>query len=256
MRVIKAINEWRDIQKHYQGKFVGFVPTMGHLHAGHVQLCQRARAENEISVVSIFINPTQFNEQQDFAKYPRTIEEDMALLKEQKIDYLFSPDQAALYPDQYEVKVMENNLSEMLEGAYRPKHFEGMLTIVLKLLNLVQPTRAYFGEKDYQQLLLVKKMVDALFVPTEIISCETVRNDKGLALSSRNSRFDDDHLLKASMFYQILSSQLSCHAIIEKLQSLDFKVDYIQEEWGRRLGAVWLNDVRLIDNVPIPAVAL
>ena len=136
---------------------------MGKLHACHMSLCERARTENDLTVVSIFVNPTQFNQAQDFQHYPRTLEHDKTLLLSHKIDYLFIPDPKSIYPDDYTVRVIETELSSTLEGEFRPGHFEGMLTVVLKLLNLIQPSRAYFGEKDYQQLLLVKKMASALF---------------------------------------------------------------------------------------------
>jgi pantoate--beta-alanine ligase len=147
--------------------------------------------------------------------------------------------------------VTETNLALELEGEFRPGHFNGMLTVVMKLLNLMQPARAYFGEKDYQQLLLVKKMVNALFLPTEIVACETVRAEDGLALSSRNSRLTPEQRIKSAVFPKLLQSSLGVEKITEQLKSLGFKVDYIAEKWERRLGAVWLDDVRLIDNVSI-----
>lgn len=254
MRIVTEINTWLQIRKTLAKKSIGFVPTMGHLHDGHLSLCHQSRKENDLTVVSIFINPTQFNHEQDFACYPRTLEQDQALLTANHIDYLLLPDAASLYPDQYQVQISEIDLSTTLEGAYRPGHFTGMLTIVLKLLNLAQASRAYFGEKDYQQLLLVKKMAMALFLPTDIQGCATLRAEDGLALSSRNSRLNPEQRKMAAHFPRLLHDKtLLPQTIAEQLAALGFKVDYITEKWQRRLGAVWLDSVRLIDNLPLGA---
>jgi pantoate--beta-alanine ligase len=250
MNIVTNIKDWQHIRKGITQKTIGFVPTMGHLHQGHLSLCSRAKNENDISVVSIFVNPTQFNQSSDFNQYPRTIENDIELLKD-TVDYLFIPTAEEMYADNYALKVSETDLSTELEGEYRPGHFEGMLTVVLKLLNLVQSTRGYFGEKDFQQVTLIKKMVSALFVPCEIIECETIRAHDGLALSSRNSRLNLEQRAMAANFPRLLSSLHSCEHIRESLSKLGFKVDYIVEKWQRRLGAVWLDDIRLIDNINI-----
>lgn len=247
--IVTDINEWKDIRKNLANTSIGFIATMGSLHLGHMSLCRRSKKENDVSVVSIFINPTQFNQACDFELYPRTLEQDKAQLIAHEIDYLFCPNVEEMYPDNYQVKVYETHLSKMLEGEFRPGHFDGMMTIVLKLFNLVQPTRAYFGEKDYQQLLLIQKMVAAYFLPLEIIACETMRDKDGLALSSRNSRLTTMQRQKAIHFSRLLQSSLSCEKITEQLHALGFKVEYIVDQWQRRLGAVWLDDVRLIDNV-------
>lgn len=231
---------------------VGFVPTMGNLHAGHLSLCAQSQAENDVTVVSIFVNPTQFNESSDFEKYPRTLEADKKLLAEQGVDYLFLPTREWLYADGYEIKITENALSTELEGECRPGHFDGMLTVVMKLLQCVQPQRAYFGEKDYQQLLLVKKMAAALFLPVEIKGCAIVRAEDSLALSSRNSRLTPMQREKAAHFPRLLMSGEAPETIREALEALHFKVDYIALKWQRLLGAVWVDDIRLIDNVPYP----
>ncbi len=249
MNIVTDIEAWQVIRNNLGNKTIGFVPTMGNLHEGHLQLCQRAKRENEVAIISIFINPTQFNEQQDFATYPRTIEQDAKLLSDHQIDYLFAPEVNQMYPDQYEIQVTETMISRELEGAHRPGHFNGMLTVVLKLLNLIKATRAYFGEKDYQQWLLVKKMVTALFISTDIIACETVRASDQLAFSSRNQRLNPTQRETAAYFPKILKQTETIEKIIATLQSHGFKVDYIAEKWGRRLGAVWLDDVRLIDNI-------
>lgn len=251
MNIVTDLQEWLAIRNTLQHKSIGFVPTMGNLHAGHLSLCERAAAENDITVVSIFVNPTQFNETNDFANYPRTLLEDQESLAKFNIDYLLLPTQESMYADQYEIQVNETSLSQILEGEFRPGHFSGMLTVVLKLLNLVAPQHAYFGEKDYQQFLLIQKMVGALFLPVKIIGCETVRARDGLALSSRNSRLNEVARERAAAFPRLLSSDLTVSEIMNELAKLEFKVEYIAEKWGRRLGAVWLDGVRLIDNVAI-----
>jgi pantoate--beta-alanine ligase len=232
-------------------KRVGFVPTMGNLHQGHLALCERSRQDNDVTVVSIFVNPTQFNQTQDFQSYPRTLDEDVEKLKTAGVDYVFAPNATEMYPDHYTVQVNETQLSHGLEGEHRPGHFTGMLTVVMKLLNIIQPTRAYFGEKDYQQFLLVKKMASALFMPVEVISHSTLRDADGLALSSRNSRLSENARLRAAAFPRLLQSQQSLEMIRSELTTLGFKVEYIEERWKRRLGAVILEGVRLIDNVEV-----
>src|SRR5579883_606380 len=220
MNIVTKINDWQTLRKNLTGRSIGFVPTMGHLHAGHLSLCERSRAENEVTVVSIFVNPTQFNQASDFQLYPRTIEQDTSLLASHGVDYLFLPDAESMYADHYQIQVTETELSRELEGEFRPGHFNGMLTVVLKLLNLVQATRAYFGEKDYQQLLLVKKMVAALFLPVDIIPCETMRAEDGLALSSRNSRLTPEQRQKAAHFPRLLQSGQCAEDITKQLELL------------------------------------
>ena len=161
MNIVSDLKEWQAIRNSISSKSIGFVPTMGNLHEGHRSLCEKAKLENDIAVVSIFVNPHQFNQITDFEKYPRTLEQDKALLTAEKIDYLLLPNADAIYADNYQYKITESKLSAKLEGEYRPGHFDGVLTIVLKLLNLVQPTQAYFGEKDYQQMLLIKEMAQS-----------------------------------------------------------------------------------------------
>ena len=224
---------------------------MGALHDGHAGLARRARAENDCVVVSIFVNPTQFNQAADFEKYQRTLDADNKLLQAEGVDYIFYPDAKDMYADNYSVKVSETGISEVLEGEFRPGHFGGMMTVVLKLLNIIQADRAYFGEKDFQQLALVKKMVDALFVPTEIIPCETARAEDGLALSSRNARLTPDQRQKATAIYRVLTSAQTDEQAMKTLADEGFKPEYVATQWGRRLAAAWLGDVRLIDNVEV-----
>lgn len=250
MKVIADLKEWRKVRETLKGS-IGFVPTMGHLHEGHASLCARARAENDIVVVSIFVNPTQFNQPSDFEQYQRTLEVDCKLLEKMGVDYVLSPSREEVYPDNYEVQVSETVLSRELEGEFRPGHFTGMLTVVLKLLNIVQAQRAYFGEKDFQQLMLVRKMAEALFLPVEIIPCETVRAGSGLALSSRNSRLNDEQRRKAALLSELLQSDKDDEWVKKQLEQQGFKVEYVASRWGRRLAAAWLDKVRLIDNVPL-----
>ena len=248
MNILTEVREWQSIRKQIIHQTIGLVHTMGNLHEGHVSLFQRARNENDIVVASIFVNPMQFNQISDFERYPKTLEQDQALLIDQKIDYLLIFPVSALYPDRYEIKVSETEITKILEGEFRPEHFTGMLTIVLKFLNLVQPARSYYGEKDYQQLLLIKKMANALFLPTEIIACETIRASDSVAHSSRNSRLTHKQREIAKHFPRLLNSALTCEEVKTELMSYGFKIDYIVEKWQHRLGAVWLDDVRLIDN--------
>ncbi|MBS0201728.1 MAG: pantoate--beta-alanine ligase [Planctomycetes bacterium] len=169
------------------GKIVGFVPTMGALHVGHVSLMQRARAECDLVVTSIFVNPTQFGPSEDFTRYPRPRETDLQICGESGVDVVFYPTVETMYPAGHRTYVEVGGLSEILEGAIRPGHFRGVATVVTKLFNIVQADRAYFGQKDYQQQTLIRVMTRELDLPTEVITCETIRDPDGLALSSRNA---------------------------------------------------------------------
>ena len=233
------------------GSSIGFVPTMGALHAGHLALVKSSQRDNDFTVVSIFVNPTQFNQAADLEHYPRTTEADLALLQASNVDAVFMPDAASLYPDGYAYRVSESELSRHLDGAHRPGHFDGVLTVVMKLFNIIRPTQAYFGEKDYQQLQLVRGMVDAFFLPVTVVACPTVREADGLALSSRNVRLDAQQRAQAPGLFRALQSAGSAAQAREALQQLGFDVDYVEDLDGRRLGAVRLGNVRLIDNVVI-----
>jgi pantoate--beta-alanine ligase len=252
MNIVTEMNEWRVIRQQLALRSIGLVHTMGNLHAGHMSLFKRSQLENDVTVAAIFINPTQFNQKKDFELYPRTLERDIQWLSSHQIDYLLLLNEASVYPDQYQVQIIEKDMSHELEGEYRPGHFIGMMTVVLKFLNLVQPARSYYGEKDFQQLLLIKKMAQALFLPYDIIGCETVRAEDGLALSSRNSRLTPSQRERAAYFPKCLQAALNPLQITHELQALGFKVDYVADKWQRRLGAVWIDDIRLIDNIPIP----
>jgi pantoate--beta-alanine ligase len=249
MKIIKTKEEGESARIACAGKTVGLVPTMGALHDGHLSLVKKSIAENGATIASIYVNPTQFNNQADLENYPSTFDEDCALLEKAGVDYLFTPDFQDIYPDNYRYRVNETELSGILCGATRPGHFEGVLTVVLKLLNIFTPDRAYFGEKDYQQYLLIKGMAAAFFLRTEIVPCPLVRAESGLALSSRNKRLSPEGLRRAPLFHRHLSSGVSAEKIRSLLEKDGFTVDYIQEYSGRIFAAVFLEEVRLIDNV-------
>jgi pantoate--beta-alanine ligase len=250
-KIIKSISEFLLIREssNYNDVSVGFVPTMGALHDGHLSLIKKSKEENDITVVSIFVNPTQFNDKSDFENYPITFDDDFEKLNEEEVDYLFLPSYNEIYNDNYRYSITENDLSLDLCGAHRPGHFDGVLTVVMKLLNIVQANYAYFGEKDYQQYLLIKGMVKSFFINTEIIFVETVRSNDGLALSSRNIRLSEEERKRAVLFPQLLKSNKSCDEVITELEQNGFEVNYIKEISNRRFGAVILGNVRLIDNV-------
>jgi pantoate--beta-alanine ligase len=249
MTLCTRLDEWRALRASpaWAGRSVGFVPTMGALHAGHEALLARARAENERVVLSIFVNPTQFNDPGDLARYPRTLEADVALARPYA-DAVLAPAPEELYPDGYAYRVTENPLSRRWEGAHRPGHFDGVLTVVLKFFNLVQPRRAYFGEKDWQQLQLVRGMVAALLLPVEIVPCPTVRDYDGLALSSRNVRLSAAARVQAAMFPHTLQLAPDAATAAAELRKAGFEIDYVEDSDGVRLGAVRVEGVRLIDN--------
>lgn len=252
-RSIQSVTDWRSIRAELAGKgvTVGFVPTMGALHRGHTALVERCRAETDCTVVSIFVNPTQFNDRRDLEHYPRDLDADRALLEALGTDYLFLPEFDTIYPDGYRYRVTEDAFSRELCGASRPGHFDGVLTVVLRLLNIVRPTRAYFGEKDYQQYVLVRDMVRSLFVDVEIVPCPIVRDADGVALSSRNRRLSDAARPLAAEFARALREETSVEAVHDVLRHAGIAVDYIEEREGRRFGAVVIDGVRLIDNVEV-----
>lgn len=229
---------------------VGVVPTMGALHAGHASLLERSRRENQQTILTLFVNPTQFDRAEDLARYPRTFEQDLALARSCGANLVFAPrDPALLYPDDYRYRVTENDRSRALCGASRPGHFDGVLTVVMKLLQLARADRAYFGEKDFQQLELVSGMARAFFLPTEIVPCPIVRESDGLAMSSRNRRLSPQGRAMAGNFaaaFADLSKPLA--AVRANLEALGIQIDYLEESHGRRFAAVWIEGVRLIDN--------
>jgi pantoate--beta-alanine ligase len=273
---IESLQNW--LHNNDQSKSIGFVPTMGALHDGHIQLINRARAENEIVVCSVFVNPTQFNNASDLAKYPRNIENDILMLEAANCDAVFTPPEEVMYPDGNDLLAIDlAGLDEVMEGIFRPGHFAGMVTIVHKLLNIVKPHRAYFGEKDFQQLAIINYMVKQLNMSVSIIGCPTVRESDGLAMSSRNIHLTTTERQEAPVIYNTLKAcadqknkmnpaQLQQWVKNEIEQSGLFKVEYIAfvdgvnlldlKEWKNNIPqraciAVTTSKTRLIDNVAV-----
>ena len=251
MKVIRTTNEMREIRKSLCGKKIGFVPTMGGLHNGHLSLINRAKAENEITVVSVYLNPTQFNDKKVLETYPANFQDDCDLLEKAGVDYLFAPTYPEMYPDDYKYVITEKEFSKLLCGAKRPGHFDGVLTVVMKLFNLVKPTNAYFGEKDYQQYKLLKGMIEAFFLDINIIPCPIVREENGLAISSRNRKLSEKGLALAPKFHEILAKKESIADKEKELTDAGFIVDYVTELDDHLYAAVFLEGVRLIDNLEI-----
>lgn len=250
MQVFQDVPDWRQTRTTFSPeKTVGFVPTMGNCHQGHASLMAKSIAENDVTVASIFVNPTQFNQQDDFIHYPRTLDNDLALLEKQGVDYCLLPNESDIYACNRYYQVQENHHSTTLEGAYRSGHFTGVLTVVMKLFQLVKPHRAYFGEKDYQQLQLIQGMVKAFFMDIEVIACPTIREPSNLACSSRNNRLTKQEREKADQFARIFH-QTTCdiEEIRSTLEAHQIDIIYLEEQQQRRYVAVQLGTVRLIDN--------
>ena len=245
---------------------VAFVPTMGNLHAGHLALVERARRQAPKVAVSIFVNRLQFLPGEDFERYPRTFERDCALLEDKGVEFLFAPDETALYPEKQVVRVHPGPLGEDLEGRFRPGFFEGVATVVLKLFNCVQPAAAVFGKKDYQQLMVVRSMVRQLELPLAIVAGETVREPDGLAMSSRNAYLSAAERAEAPRLHRLLAEVAGGGTRPEDarqaLAAAGWKPDYVEVrhradlrkvEGGDRdrvvLAAARLGQTRLIDNL-------
>ncbi len=256
MKVYSTRAEWLSARHGSSAsQTLGFVPTMGALHEGHLTLLRASKAKTDRTVLSIFVNPTQFNQAEDFDQYPRTLERDLELARSVGVDEVFAPtNPLELYPQGDDFRILETRDSKLLEGAFRPGHFEGMLTVVLKLLQVVRPTHAFFGEKDYQQLILVQKMARDFFLGTEVVPVPTVREASGLAMSSRNTRLSPQDREKASEIYRALTRFKDASIAAQALQTSGFQVEYCEDHWGRRLFAGWLSGIRLIDNVPLVAI--
>ncbi|OIP82305.1 MAG: pantoate--beta-alanine ligase [Porphyromonadaceae bacterium CG2_30_38_12] len=258
------------------GKSIGFVPTMGALHAGHIALVKRAVTENDYTVVSIFVNPTQFNNAEDLEKYPRKLDTDSAMLQEVACDIIFAPAAQDIYKTAEIAQTFEfdfGGLDKVMEGKFRPGHFNGVVQIVSKLFNYVQPTRAYFGEKDFQQLAIVHRMTELMEFDTKIVDCSIVREPSGLAMSSRNERLSSSQRETANNISRILfdsqklketmSPQELAAWVVEHIQSVpNLKLEYFEIADTKSLQtasnwleptvgciAVFCGNVRLIDNV-------
>jgi pantoate--beta-alanine ligase len=246
IRSIRGLQTWRRKQNSQNTK-IGFVPTMGAFHEGHLSLIRQARKHCQNVVVSIFVNPLQFGPAEDLSRYPRTVKSDQALCREAGVDLLFWPSSAEFYPKDFQTSVTVNQLSQRWEGEARPTHFEGVTTVVTKLLCQVCPNQAYFGQKDYQQLLVVKQLVQDLNIDTRIVACPTIRESDGLALSSRN-RF-----LSESQRRQAVSVSAALRQGVKAIKLGKRHVPTIQREMMVLLVAVRLGDIRLIDNMLVKA---
>lgn len=263
-----------------KGLSAGFVPTMGALHKGHLALVEKAKKENGLVVSSIFVNPTQFNNREDLVNYPRTLEEDIKKLKTVKCDVLFAPDEKTMYPegDPYnDLSIDFGSLDKVMEGKFRPGHFKGVVVIVNKLFRMVLPDKAYFGEKDYQQLQVIKKMVEVLKHRVVIVPCPTIREEDGLAMSSRNVRLSADERKEAPFIYKMLMKgremkekypveSVRAFVINEFSENRNFRLEYFEisdgdtlepvDSWNDSKTAVacvaaFLGNVRLIDNIQL-----
>ncbi len=236
MKIINTITEIRKFLK--DKKEIGFIPTMGNFHKGHLSLVEQSNKKDTFTVVSIFVNPTQFGPGEDYSTYPRTFDEDIEKLKPYNVDAIFFPDKKTMYENQEMYIHDEGTLSQKLCGKYRPGHFKGVLTVVLKLFNIVKPYRAYFGRKDYQQFALIKKMVKDLNLGIEIIPCKIIRDPDGIALSSRNAYLSKDQREKALSLNKSLlelknafkNGELSSKILIKKAQNIlnKVKIQYIE----------------------------
>ena len=278
MRVLKRVSS---LKRHLEiikeeNRTIGFVPTMGALHKGHMSLIKKSVEENDITVCSIYVNPTQFNQQEDLDKYPRTLEKDAALLKRYGCNYVFAPSNSQVYPRGFKTKVEVDisHLTSEMEGPNRPGHFEGVVQVVHRLLDIVRPSKLYMGQKDFQQFTIIRHMLKELEMDTALRVCPIIREEDGLAMSSRNVRLDDDIrpqcnvLHKALLYAKEQLSQLSVSTIedraIAKMSSSNFKPEYFEIVDGNTLKpiknaddhnyivactAVWARSVRLIDNM-------
>ena len=272
IRSIRGLQTWR---RQHENEEIGFVPTMGALHEGHLSLIRQARKHCSIVVVSIFVNPLQFGPTEDLSRYPRPVNSDQQLCREAGVDLLLRPSDEEFYPEDFKTSVKVNRLSERWEGKARPTHFEGVATVVTKLLCLVRPRRAFFGQKDYQQLLVIKQLVRDLNIATTIVRCPTIRESDGLALSSRNRYLSESERTQAVGVSSALAQgvrmikggarhvptiQKTMENVLAKWKSL--KIDYLAVCDARSLepltkakgnmvlvAAVRLGHVRLIDNM-------
>lgn len=267
----RKVRAWRGA-----GEMVGVVPTMGALHDGHLSLARRARAECDRVITTIFVNPKQFNNPDDLKKYPRTLEADAALLSHVPVDVVFAPSVDEVYPDGFATTVSVGGVSEPLEGRMRPGHFDGVATVVTKLFGMTEADRGYFGQKDWQQLQVVLKLVRDLNLPVEVVGCETIREEDGLAMSSRNVRLTPEGRAIAAVLYAAVtvaaediragqSDRMAIREAAEKLRAAGFeRVEYIElrdaetlmpsddpRRPRRMLAAAWLDGVRLIDNISV-----
>jgi len=274
MQVVQKISELRLLRDKLEGT-VGFVPTMGYLHEGHLALVKRARAENSAVIVSIYVNPTQFGPKEDFASYPRDLDRDLKLLRDAGVDIVFVPTDDEMYPPEFSTWVDVEKVTEPLEGASRPGHFRGVATVVAKLFNIVRPSRAYFGQKDAQQVMVIKKMAADLNMGIEVVVVPTLRERDGLAMSSRNIYLNPDERRAATVLFRALTlarqlrrdGEKNAEKVRRQMVSLIRKeplaeIDYVSIADGQTLEelslldrpalaslAVRIGKTRLIDNM-------
>jgi len=278
MQILRTVAELRTRVRGWKqdGRQVGVVPTMGALHEGHMSLVRAARRGCDRVIVTIFVNPMQFNSPDDLSKYPRTEDADAALLFREGVDILFAPGPDEVYPQGFDSRVLVGGVTAPLEGEMRPGHFEGVATVVAKLFGMTQADRAYFGQKDWQQLQVVRRMVTDLNIPVEVVGCETIREADGLAMSSRNARLDPLSRAQAPALHRIMvktAAQIrgggdiaaSLAQARDDLRQAGFsEVEYLDlrtaamlepttgiEQPVRLLAAAWIGGVRLIDNIPV-----
>jgi len=204
VEIVTSIEEVRAIRRRQGAATLGFVPTMGYLHEGHLELVRRARRENDHVAVSIYVNPTQFAPTEDLSRYPRDLERDLALLRAEDVSFVFTPTDATMYPPGFQTSILIHDVTQPLEGARRPTHFEGVAIVVAKLFNIVRPARAYFGQKDAQQSVVVRRLVRDLDFDLDIVVCPTVREADGLAMSSRNKYLIGDQRPAATVLNRAL----------------------------------------------------
>lgn len=275
MIIVEKIADLQAYIKEKAAKSVGFVPTMGALHDGHISLITRCVAENDLCVASVFVNPTQFNDKADLERYPRTPEADCAMLQAAGCDVVFMPTVQEMYPEEDTRQFNFGSLETVMEGKYRPGHFNGVAQIVSKLFDAVQPHKAYFGEKDFQQVAIIRAMVEQLNYPIQIIACPIIREESGLARSSRNTLLTDEQRKKAALIAQVLTKSTtfvhskSVSATIDWVEEqfkddAEFRMDYYEIVDGNSLQpvqnwedsefivgciAVYCGKIRLIDNI-------
>jgi len=278
VKIIRTVNQLqKEVQRlKKQGKSIGFTPTLGALHKGHLTLVKRMMKENDIGIVSIYVNPTQFNVKSDLDKYPRTLKEDAAKLKKAKLDILFTPSNSEVYPKglKTKVKIDFKGLDTRMEGKFRPGHFEGVCQVVKRLLDIVTPDKLYMGQKDFQQFTIIQRMINVLKMPVKLVVCDIVREKNELAMSSRNERLSKKARKEAELIIKTLKwikrnrnkftvSEIRNMAM-KKMTTPDFNPEYVSIINGNTLKdirkmdahkyvvactAVWTEGVRLIDNL-------